>query len=231
MVGTERMLRHRVEFLDADGIEATRPTAGAAAPDPRWVPPPEPRITNRLSPHTFLFTRPFGQDTDRYFTGEHFSMADHRRTYPILGMARLRITVIHSEPTRCAGTRIGLTCRIPVLAQRQAGLSPTTFRRPQAINREVRWMTSPGGPPPEPTPAPLNGGGGGKKFDLAKQYGPLRWVRGLSLSVGRLVSRGIRTGRTKQLNRRKSQRTPAAPVGSAPVASVNGYRIIHHPTQ
>ena len=34
-------------------------------------------------------------------------------------------------------------------------------------------MTNPGGPPPEPTPAPLDGGGGGKKFDLAKQYGPL----------------------------------------------------------
>ena len=85
--GTERMLRHSVEFLDADGIESNRPTAGAAAPDPRWVPPPEPRPTNRLSPHTFLFTRPFAQDTDRYFTGEHFSMADHRRTYPILGMA------------------------------------------------------------------------------------------------------------------------------------------------
>lgn len=32
-------------------------------------------------------------------------------------------------------------------------------------------MSSPGGPPPEPTPAPLNGGG--SKFDLSKQYGPL----------------------------------------------------------
>jgi hypothetical protein len=85
--GTERMLRHQVEFLDADGIETNQPNAGAAAPDPRWIPPPEPRITNRLSPHTFLFTRPFAQETDRYFTGEHFSMADHRRQYPILGMA------------------------------------------------------------------------------------------------------------------------------------------------
>ena len=84
--GVDYLQRHGEEFLDADGIEATRPTARPQARNPREIPPAEPRPTNRLSPHNFLFTRPFAQDTERYFTGEHFSMADHRRTYPILGM-------------------------------------------------------------------------------------------------------------------------------------------------
>lgn len=84
--GTERMIRHRVEFLDADGKEANKPHAGQSAPDPRWVPPAEPRVTNRLSPSTWVFTRPFDQTIERRLNGEHFSMADHRRAFPILGM-------------------------------------------------------------------------------------------------------------------------------------------------
>lgn len=82
--GTDFLQRHRQEFLDADGIEATAPADRPQAARPAR--PPEPRWTNRLSPHNFVFTRPFAQDTERYFTGDHFSMADHRRLYPILGM-------------------------------------------------------------------------------------------------------------------------------------------------
>lgn len=82
--GRDYMARHQVEFLDADGIETT---VGSRPQAPRPPQPPEPRWTQRLSPHTFLFTRPFAQDTARYFSGDHFSMADHRRTYAILGMA------------------------------------------------------------------------------------------------------------------------------------------------
>lgn len=85
--GRERLDRHRVEFLDADGIEARLPVGAERARNPREVPPPEPRWTNRLSPHDYVFTRPFGQDTERWFDGSHFSMADHRRTYGIMGMA------------------------------------------------------------------------------------------------------------------------------------------------
>lgn len=85
--GTEMMIRHRVEFQDADGIEVKAPNVGQSAPDPRWVPPAEPRLTNRLSPHNYVFTRPFAQDTERLFNGIHFSMADHRRDYEILGMS------------------------------------------------------------------------------------------------------------------------------------------------
>jgi hypothetical protein len=84
--GRDYMGRHSVEFLDADGIEARLPTAAAQARNPREIPPPEPRWTNRLSPHNYVFTRPFAQDTERYFNGSHFSMADHRRLYGIMGM-------------------------------------------------------------------------------------------------------------------------------------------------
>jgi hypothetical protein len=83
--GTDVLARHQQEFLDADGIEAEKPKDRNQAARPAR--PDEPRWTNRLSPHNFLFTRPFGQDTERWFTGEHFSMADHRRRYEIMGMA------------------------------------------------------------------------------------------------------------------------------------------------
>lgn len=65
--------------------------------NPRFTPPPEIRWTGKLSPSTYLFTRPFGQynrthgadpatGVARYLNGDHFSMADHRRKYEILGM-------------------------------------------------------------------------------------------------------------------------------------------------
>lgn len=86
--------RHSVEDQDANGWSESK---GIAPGDQRWEynprlhPPPEPRLTNLLSPRTYSFTRPFLTNTPkvsaRYFTGEHFSMADHRRTYDIGGMA------------------------------------------------------------------------------------------------------------------------------------------------
>ena len=85
-VGTERLARHGVEYQDADGFAVPLPTARPQAPNPRFSPPAEPRPTNRMSPHTYTFTRPWQQDMARTFNGLHFSMADHRRAYPILGM-------------------------------------------------------------------------------------------------------------------------------------------------
>jgi hypothetical protein len=71
------------------------------APNPRATPPPEPRITSDLSPRSYSYTRPFDQlnraygdqvvGTSRRFLGLHFSMADHRRNYEILGMAPQRM--------------------------------------------------------------------------------------------------------------------------------------------
>lgn len=86
-VGAERLQRHTVEYQDADGWAATLPAVYPKAENPRHFPPPEPRPTSRLAPRTYIFTRPWEQETERYFNGNHFSMADHRRRYPILGMA------------------------------------------------------------------------------------------------------------------------------------------------
>lgn len=82
-------IRHSVEFLDADGFEIVKGEL-RRAPDPRWTPPRESRPTQRMSPHTYVFTRPFDQHSARRFNGSHFSMADHRRDYDILGMAPVR---------------------------------------------------------------------------------------------------------------------------------------------
>lgn len=84
--GREKVIRHGVEFQDADGIALEAHKGYARGADPRWVPAPETRLTQQLSPHNYVFTRPFDQDIKRRLNGEHFSMADHRRTYPILGM-------------------------------------------------------------------------------------------------------------------------------------------------
>jgi hypothetical protein len=92
--------RESVTSTDADGMEETKnypgygnPAHGANrwAQNPRRTPPPEPRATQQLSPHNYAFTRPFGWGTlkigARALNGLHFSMADHRREYPIGGMS------------------------------------------------------------------------------------------------------------------------------------------------
>jgi hypothetical protein len=88
--------RHSVEFQDADGWTEQKGYK-RWAPNPRSVPVPEDRPTMQMAPTTYQFTRPFDQfnrvygDTivgsKRELNGTHFSMADHRRDYPILGMA------------------------------------------------------------------------------------------------------------------------------------------------
>lgn len=106
--GRDYMARHQQEFLDADGIEATKPRDKNQAPRPAR--PDEPRPSNRLSPHNYIFTRPFAQETERYFTGDHFSMADHRRTYAILGMAppQYRRNTYRADPVPWDADRIDM---------------------------------------------------------------------------------------------------------------------------
>lgn len=88
--GAEIETRHNTqEYVDADGWQPKRPVGPMpkrAAPDSRRTPPPEPRLTNLLAPSRWIFTRPFDQHAARTLNGIHFSMADHRRTYPIMGM-------------------------------------------------------------------------------------------------------------------------------------------------
>lgn len=96
--------RHSVEDQVAVGWKELKvspghpnPSTRRFAPNPREIPPPEPRPTTGMSPRTYSFTRPFDQfnrgsgiglvGSARRLNGLHFSMADHRRNYPILGMA------------------------------------------------------------------------------------------------------------------------------------------------
>lgn len=89
----DKQRRHSVEHVDADGWTESK---GIMAGEKRWkdnprsIPPPESRPTQMMAPTTYSFTRPFDQHSARQFNGTHFSMADHRRNYEILGMAPVR---------------------------------------------------------------------------------------------------------------------------------------------
>lgn len=88
-LGADLMGRHTVEKIDADGwTESKGITASDRrwAPNPRSVPVPESRPTQQMAPTQYSFWRPFDNYSKRTFNGMHFSMADHRREYPILGM-------------------------------------------------------------------------------------------------------------------------------------------------
>lgn len=100
--------RHSVEDIDANGWDETKGigTERRWAPNPREIPPPEPRVTSRLFPRSYSFLRPFGHglgkgSTPNNFTGVHFSMADHRRNYEVGGMAPAssRRNTYRIEPT------------------------------------------------------------------------------------------------------------------------------------
>lgn len=106
--------RHSVEQIDADGWEETKSGFGYADPNRganRWVrnprenPPAEDRPTMRMAPRSYNFWRPFGTGTPKigakFFSGVHFSMADHRRDYEIYGMQPVRThrNTYRLEPT------------------------------------------------------------------------------------------------------------------------------------
>jgi len=111
-IDADKDKRYAVEQQDADGWEETKggfgypgPSAGANrfARNPRETPPEEPRTTSRLAPRSYNFLRPFmtGQPKmgKRDLNGWHFSMADHRRTGEILGMAPQRMPGIGTRNT------------------------------------------------------------------------------------------------------------------------------------
>lgn len=80
----------RESVVDTTAVGWSIP-AGITPVDRRWAdnprrnPPAEPRLTNRLGQNTWTQTRPLDRGARR-FNGMHFSMADHRRKYDILGM-------------------------------------------------------------------------------------------------------------------------------------------------
>lgn len=85
----DKARRHSVEKVDADGWTEQKGYK-RFAPNPRSTPPPETRPTQQMAPRSYSFERPFDQHSARQFNGWHFSMADHRREYEILGMAPVR---------------------------------------------------------------------------------------------------------------------------------------------
>ena len=88
---SDTIARHSVEEQDADGWEENKGGSGKpTAPDPRRNPPPETRLTQAMAPRTYSFFRPWDNTSARLLNGTHFSMADHRREYEILGMAPVR---------------------------------------------------------------------------------------------------------------------------------------------
>ncbi len=101
--------RHSVETItEMPGEVKARPGdinpglgANRWARNPREIPPPEPRLSMRMHPVTYFFTRPFDQGIARRFNGLHFSMADHRREYETLGMApaKTRRNTFRLEPS------------------------------------------------------------------------------------------------------------------------------------
>ncbi len=88
--------RHRVENQDADGFTIQKNWKPVNRNNPRETPPPEMRPTSNMSPRSYTFLRPFDQFNRNYanvnigsarqLNGQHLSMADHRREYPILGI-------------------------------------------------------------------------------------------------------------------------------------------------
>lgn len=87
--GADVMARHSVELQDADGWEESKGTYKRFAANPRSVPVPEDRPTMRMAPRSYSFLRPLW-GSPRALNGEHFSMADHRRTYDIHGTQPVR---------------------------------------------------------------------------------------------------------------------------------------------
>lgn len=86
-IANDELNRTKVETEIASPWTVPTPKVNRFAPDPKWTPAPEYRPTQRMSPASWSFTRPYDQRMARRFNGKHFSMADHRRNYPVFGMA------------------------------------------------------------------------------------------------------------------------------------------------
>lgn len=67
-------------------VSSIQPNESRFAPNPRSLAVNETRMTSRLIPSRWQFLRPFNQRFAHRFNSLHFSMADHRREYEILGM-------------------------------------------------------------------------------------------------------------------------------------------------
>lgn len=91
-VGKESLYRHQaVESPDTPPNQILgRTEIKNRAANPYWFPPPEPRPTTQMMPASRTYMRPFDQDPQKGFNGQHFSLADHRRNYEVFGMEPMR---------------------------------------------------------------------------------------------------------------------------------------------
>ncbi len=98
--GRERLVRGSVEHLDGDGWPT--PTEAPSTPNGGRIPPPAVRWTGQSHAEldSFVVTET-AQSVPHGLTGDHFSMADHRREYDILGMQPVRSSrnTYRVEPT------------------------------------------------------------------------------------------------------------------------------------
>lgn len=89
-IGRNLLGRHTVESQAAVGWDELVTGSGQPAADP---PDRRPQDVNRptahMSPANYSFLRPMWGGP-KELTGDHFSMADHRRNYPILGTQPVR---------------------------------------------------------------------------------------------------------------------------------------------
>ena len=74
-------IEHQVGVPWMDDTSKTGPMAD----DPKWTPPTVNRPTAFLSPSSYRFTRPYGQDVEHELNGVHLSLADNRRAYNLSG--------------------------------------------------------------------------------------------------------------------------------------------------
>lgn len=104
----EKAKRHSVVDIDANGWEEGRgiaPSDRRFVDNPRRTPPPDIRVTQKLSPRSYSYTRPFMQGNAkmgaRDLNQTHFSMADHRRNYPAgdMGAVRTMRNTYRIDPT------------------------------------------------------------------------------------------------------------------------------------
>lgn len=105
----DKARRHSVEDIDANGWEEGRgitPGDRRWADNPRRNPPPGIRpATEDMSPRTYSYTRPFMQGNpkmgQRDLNQDHFSMADHRRNYPVgdMGAVKTARNTYRVDPT------------------------------------------------------------------------------------------------------------------------------------
>lgn len=97
----DTLQRSSVEQIQTTGFYGNPQPPGSNVPVVRSMPVGRP-VTDSSHPELYSFIRPFNQETERDFNGDHFSMADHKREYDIYGMQPVyqRRNTYRTEPAQ-----------------------------------------------------------------------------------------------------------------------------------